>query len=259
MLSSWEAMKCSLRAMRRTYESIYNEKSGCLDDNEDDSDVDLASQAYQIWKNATDADPALKQIIPELSDVVYSTKKAASLIEDGVITYVKTYNDYDILTWYNSSGEIVSQSQQRILQALRCDRNEPALTPMDNHLELVSKAVQNSQADRASVRGMLGNRFSTRFRIIDLMEEQVQQPTNLFFTEEKRSMLKHAIDEVYNNQLLDNSKFLLGQSMLRTSTAEDIIDTILDMHKNGNLCRIDEDKNKHKDPSIICSMGLKNE
>lgn len=53
--------------------NMFNEKSGSLDD-EDDSDVDLSSQAYQIWKNATDADPKLKTVIPALSNVVYSTK-----------------------------------------------------------------------------------------------------------------------------------------------------------------------------------------
>jgi superfamily II DNA/RNA helicase len=42
---------------------MYNEKNGSLDD-EDDNDVDLASLAFQIWKNATDANPKLKQIIP---------------------------------------------------------------------------------------------------------------------------------------------------------------------------------------------------
>ncbi len=37
---------------------LYTEKNGILDD-DGDAEVDLASFAYQIWKNATDADPAL--------------------------------------------------------------------------------------------------------------------------------------------------------------------------------------------------------
>ena len=44
---------------------LYNEKAGILD-GDADSEIDLASQAYQIWKNATDADPRLKQIIEKL-------------------------------------------------------------------------------------------------------------------------------------------------------------------------------------------------
>ena len=42
---------------------LYNEKSGILDGENDDTEVDLASLAYQIWKNATDANPELNKII----------------------------------------------------------------------------------------------------------------------------------------------------------------------------------------------------
>jgi hypothetical protein len=235
---------------------MYNEKSGSLDDDEDDSDVDLASQAYQIWKNATDANPKLKQIIPALSDVIYSTKRAASPIEDGVITYVKTHNDYDVLSWYNSKGEIISQSQKKILQAMACTADTKVEEPLDNHFDLVKSAVENIKQETTSVSGILGNRFSTRYRIIDLLEHYYKQPPTLFFSEEKRQLLKLAIDDIYNYQLLESTKFILGR-MLRTSTNDDTVESVLEMHKNGTLCRIDEDRNKHKDPTIICSMGLR--
>ena len=234
---------------------MYNEKSGVLDDDEDDSDVDLASQAYQIWKNATDANPKLKQIIPELSDVIYSTKQAADAMHDGVVTYIKTHNDYDVLSWYNSKGEIISQSQKKILQALACNANEPALAPLDNHFDLVGLAVENTKTENTNVSGILGNRFSTRYRIIDLLEHYYTQPPTLFFSEEKRQLLKLAIDDIYNFQFVESTKVILGR-LLRVSTNDDIVETVLEMHKNGTLCRIDRDKNEHKDPTIICSMGL---
>lgn len=234
---------------------MYNEKSGSLDD-EDDNDVDLASQAYQIWKNATDVDPKLKQIIPALSNIVYSTKPSAGLLADGVITYAKTHNDYDVLTWYDSNGQMISQSQKKILQAMACKTDEPALPPLENHFDLVGKAIDNMKTETTNVSGILGNRFSTRYRIIDLLEHYYKQPATLFFDEDKRQMLKYAIDDIYNYQFLEGTKFILGR-MLRTSSNDDIVESILEMHKNGTLCRIDEDRNKQKDPSIICSMGLK--
>ena len=234
---------------------MFNEKSGALDD-EDDNDVDLASQAYQIWKNATDANPKLKQIIPSLSNIIYSTKKAANGIEDGVITYAKTHNDYDVLSWYNSKGEIISQSQKKILQAMACSANEKTQSPLDNHFDLVKKAVDNIKSETTNVSGILGNRFSTRYRIIDLLEHYYQQPPTLFFDADKKELLKYAIDDIYNFQLLEGTKFILGR-MLRTNNNDDIVESVLEMHKNGTLCRIDEDRNKQKDPSIICSMGLK--
>lgn len=235
---------------------MYNEKSGVLDD-DDDSDVDLASQAYQIWKNAIDANPKLKQIIPELPNVIYSTKRAADSMHDGVVTYVKTHNDYDVLSWYNSKGEIISQSQKKILQALACSADEPTREPLDNHFDLVKYAVENTKTENTNVSGILGNRFSTRYRIIDLLEHYYTQPPTLFFSEEKRQMLKLAIDDIYNFQFVESTKVILGR-LLRTTNNDDIVETVLEMHKNGTLCRIDRDKNEHKDPTIICSMGLSN-
>lgn len=236
---------------------MYNEKSGSLDEDEDDVDVDLGSQAFQIWKNATDANPELKRIIPEVPNIAYSTKQANSAIEDGVITYARTYNDFDVLTWYNSKGEIVSQSQKRILQAMACPINEPSFPAQDNHLQLVEKAIKGIKNENTNVGGILGSRFSTKRKIYDLLNHYYEQPTNLFYTQEKKAMLKFAIDQIYNYPLLDNSKFILGRMMRTGSTHDDIVDTIIEMYENGNLCRIDEDKNKHKDPVIICSMGLK--
>jgi superfamily II DNA/RNA helicase len=52
---------------------LYNENSGILD-GDGDAEVDLASQAYQIWKNATDQDPRLQKIIPDMPNVSYSTR-----------------------------------------------------------------------------------------------------------------------------------------------------------------------------------------
>ena len=238
---------------------MYNEKSGSLDEDEDDMDVDLGSQAFQIWKNATDANPELKRIIPEIPNIAYSTKKTSSAIEDGVITYARTYNDFDVLTWYNSKGEIVSQSQKRILQAMSCSLNEPRLEPQDNHLELVEKAIKGIKNENTNVGGILGSRFSTKRKIYDLLNHYYEQPFNLFYTQEKKELLKFAIDQIYNYPLLDNSKFILGRMMRTGSTHDDIVDTVIEMYENANLCRIDEDKTKHKDPTIICSMGLKNE
>lgn len=236
---------------------MYNEKSGSLDEDEDDVDVDLGSQAFQIWKNATDANPDLKRIIPELSNIVYSTKKAASAIEDGVITYARTYNDFDVLTWYNSKGEIVSQSQKRILQAMACPINEPCLEAQENHLELVNKAINGIKNENTNVGGILGSRFSTKRKIYDLLNHYYEQPLNIFYTQEKKVLLKFAIDQIYNYPLLENTKFILGRMMRTGSTHDDIVDTVIEMYENGNLCRVDEDKTKHKDPAIICSMGLK--
>lgn len=234
---------------------MFNEKSGALDD-DDDSDVDLSSQAYQIWKNATDANPRLKEIIPALSNVIYATKSTDDLAQNGVITYAKTHNDFDVLTWLDADGNIISQSQKRILKAMDCEADTPNIEPLDNHHELVADAIESINNETTSIGGILGNRFSTRYRVSSLLENYYQNPPTLFFSQENKDMLKLAIDDIYNYPLLESAKFTLGR-MLRNSNSDEIVECVLEMRKNFSLCRIDEDKSKHKEPSIICSMGLK--
>lgn len=55
---------------------LFTEKSGVLDD-DDDAEVDLASQALEIWNQAVKANPELNKIISEMPNVVYSTKAHA--------------------------------------------------------------------------------------------------------------------------------------------------------------------------------------
>lgn len=242
---------------KQNLHDMYNEKSSSLDEDEDDIEVDLGSQAYQIWKNATDANPDLKRIIPAIPNIAYSTKAANNINEDGVITYARTYNDFDVLTWYNSKGDIVSQSQKRILQTMACTIKEPCLPAQNVHLSLVEKAVKSIKNENTNVGGILGSRFSTKRKIYELLNHYYEQPLNLFNTQEKKDILKFAIDQVYNYPLLENSKFILGRMMRTGNTHDDIVDTVIEMYENANLCRVDEDKIKHKDPVIICSMGLK--
>ncbi len=70
---------------------LYNEKSGLLD-GDAESEVDLASYAYQIWKNAITRDPSLQKIIPDLAPVVLSTRShtPTEKAPEGVLVYMKT-------------------------------------------------------------------------------------------------------------------------------------------------------------------------
>lgn len=233
---------------------MFNEKASLEDD--DEVEVDLSSQAYQIWKSATTANPELLKIIPNLQNMIYSTKAAGEGLGEGVITYARTSNDFDILTWLDKDGGFVTQSQKRILQALECKADEKSLEPIEGHHELVAKAVELlKNQNQTNIGGILGNRFSTRFRIIELLGHYYEQPATLFFSEENRELLKYAIDDIYNYPLIDTTKTILG-SMLRRTSKEDIVDYVLEMHRSGTLCR-KEDTTTQKDNTIICSMGLK--
>jgi superfamily II DNA or RNA helicase len=238
---------------------MFNEKNGVLDD-DDDNDVDLSSQAYQIWKNAIDANPKLKNIIPNLSNVIYSTKATDNALEEGVITYARTFTDFDVLSWVGKDGNVISQSQKRILQAMACSIDTPMEQPLDNHHELVSQAITSIEEENKSMGGNLGTRFSTRYRIHHLLDSYYNDTSNvgLFFTEEQRQELKLAIDEIFRFPFQAQTKYTLGSMLSKKRTDYDIVDYVLELRRTGNLCKVDtEDNGVNKQPSIICSMGIK--
>ena len=137
--------------------ALYHEKSGILD-GDADNEVDLASYAYQIWKNATDRNPELQRIIPELPPVVYSTKPHLPAVgkPSGVLVYLRTAEGNDALAWMDTEGNTVTESQFEILRAAECAPEVPALPRHEQHHLLVRKG---SRAHRG--RGKNG-RWSTR-------------------------------------------------------------------------------------------------
>jgi hypothetical protein len=238
---------------------MFNEKNGVLDD-EDDNDVDLSSQAYQIWKNAIDANPKLKNIIPKLSDVIYSTKATDNAMEEGVITYARTFTDFDVLSWVGTDGNIITQSQKRILQAMACAADTPMEQPLGNHHELVANAIDAINNDFQILGGNLGSRTSARYRIHKLLDSYYNDTTNvgLFFTEEQRQELKLAIDEIFRYPLQTQAKLAINSMLYNKRPDYEIVDYILELRNNRNLCNIPiEDDDDNKQPSIICSMGIK--
>jgi hypothetical protein len=238
---------------------MYNEKSGVLDD-EEDNDVDLSSQAYQIWKNAIDANPKLKDIIPKLNNVIYSTKATDNPLEEGVITYARTFSDYDVLSWVDSKEQIITQSQKRILQAMACSIQTPEESPLPNHHELVGRAITSIEEENRTMGGNLGNRLSTRYRVHQLLDSYYNDPSRigLFFTPDQREELKQAIDEIFRYPMQTQTKYALGSMMSKKRTDDEVVEYVLEMRRTGNLCKIEnEDNGTNRQPSIICSMGLK--
>lgn len=237
----------------KNLQDLFNEKAGTLDD-EEDGDVDMASYAYQIWKNATDADPELKKIIPALPEKAYATKaNTGRSIDEGVIAYAKTASDSDMLTWVDRQGRIVTQSQLAILKAMECGKETPAIAPLDNHHALADKALEAVEGTGTRTSGVLGSRFSTKYRVVTAIEEYMQH-NPLFATVE----LKESVNQIYNYPMREQAKFTLGQMLKRHDGCEAIAEYLCEMYKANQLCVVQEDGDD-AEPRMICAMGIRNE
>jgi superfamily II DNA or RNA helicase len=234
---------------------LYNEKAGILD--EDEGDVDLTSQAYEIWNQATKANPELKKKIPKLPDVVYSTKEKhdESFENNSVITYHKNSHGYEILTWLNDENKVISNSQSRILKMAECSLHTPAVERLKNHHELVKNAVMLAEKEAAKAGGQLGNRASARYKAYGILQRYHETVKNTLFEIEA---LKKTIDDIFHYPLRETARELINRRIRLGCSDEELALLVMQLREEGRLCIIEEkDHDQLRTPHIICSMGIK--
>jgi superfamily II DNA or RNA helicase len=233
---------------------LYNEKSGILDE-EEDIEVDLASYAYQIWKNAIDAQPELAKLIPDLPDVVYATKGGSKDQEiNGSIVYTKTHNENDILAWVDEKNKIVTQSQFQILKAVKCGPDEESLERFEKHHDLVKFGLNHIKETEAKVGGQLGKKTGARYRAYNRLDGYAKRHEGtLWITEE----LKRAIQDIYDYPMREFARETINRQLKTGISDEELANLIVSIREDGKLSLISDEDTKNKEPQIICSMGLR--
>jgi len=230
---------------------LYNEKAGLLD-GEDDREVDLASQAYQIWTNAIRQDPRLQRIIEEMPGVVYSTMPFTDqqFGAEGVLVYVKTPDGQDALAWLDRLGHPVTESQFAILKAAECNPATPVLERLANHHELVRQGVELIVSEERNVGGQLGRPSGAKFRTYERLKAFVQAHP-LFETD----ALKQVIQDIYRYPLQQAATDKLNRQLRSGIRDEQLAEMVVALHQEDKLCVVHERDEQHE-PQIICSLGL---
>ena len=233
---------------------LYHEKSGLLD-GEEDSEIDLASYAYQIWKNATDADPTLKKTIPDMPNVVFSTraKTPDDDPQEGVLVYLKTPSGSDALAWVDRRGNRVTDSQYRILRAAECEPGTPAVPRLRDHHSLVEKAVKELAEEEKTIGGGLGRPTGARFRTYERIKRYADQAKGTIFDTQE---LQRTMEDVYRYPLRESAAGSLNRQMKAGADDGNIVHLAMSLREEGRLSVIQEDGDEQSETHIICSMGL---
>ena len=232
---------------------LYNEKAGILD-GDSETEVDLASYAYQIWKNAIDRSPELERMIPALPSVVFSTRphKATDKMPHGVLAYLRTGEGNDALAWVGTDGNTVTESQFEILKAAECSPKTPAQPRQENHHDLVRKGVDFIAAEEKSVGGQLGRPSGARFRTYARLKRYAEViEGSLFATPD----LAKAIEEIYRFPLRQSATDILNRQLRSGISDEKLAELVMALRDDDRLCLVDEEE-RSSEPQIICSLGL---
>lgn len=235
---------------------LFTEKAGILDGDED-TEVDLASYAYQIWKNAIDKNPELAKTIPNMPNVVYSTRphKPKTNQPEGTLVYLRTAEGNDALAWIDRNGNSVTESQFAILKAAECLSGTPALQRHSGHHEMVAKGVKLIVETEKSVGGQLGRPSGARFRTYDRLKSYAEEiKGTLFETPE----LRKAIEDIYKYPLLQSATDMLNRQLKSGISNNALAELVVSLRDDARLCRVTENV-ESAEPQVICSLGLKAE
>jgi hypothetical protein len=232
---------------------LFTEKAGVLD-GDDDIEVDLGSRAWQIWKDATDADPKLAQLIPALPDVVYSARAHAPTADqpEGVLAFVRTSEGNDALAWLGRDGKVVTESQFAILKAAECAPETPAVTKLPEHHTLVAQAVRMIATEDKTVGGQLGRPSGARFRTYERLKRYADGVKGTFFD---TPQLRKAVEDIYNYPLKQAAADILNRLLRAGIDDPDLLTRVQDLREEGRLSVV-EDGDDSMEPKLICSLGL---
>ncbi|MBE9242371.1 helicase-related protein [Synechocystis salina] len=239
--------------------NLYNEKANILDE-EDEGEVDLTSEALQIWQTAIDVNPKLKSIIEDLPDVVFSTRHHGPTVlePEGVLLYLRTAEGTDALAWVDKQGHSVTQSQMRILRMAGCDLNTPALNRHPEHHNLVQKAAQIITDQTKKVAGTMGSRRGARARTYDQLIsycQYVQEKTPILAQGQDWESLVKAIEMIHNYPLKQNAIASLNRELKAGISDEDLAQKVTYLMEHDALCVVTAD-GEFEGAKVICSLGL---
>ena len=232
---------------------LYHEKAGILDGDED-GEVDLASKAFQIWKNAIEADPTLEKTITEMPQVVFSAKahKPTALKPEGALVFLRTGEGNDALAWIDKNGVSVTESQWTILRAAECAPDTPAVPKLKNHHALVAKGVEHVVREERSVGGQLGRPSGARFKTYERLQRYAADVKGRLFDVPE---LHRAIEEIYKYPLTQAATVRLNNRLRSDATDETLAQVVMFLRDENRLCII-TDEERTEEPRIICSLGL---
>ncbi|MFQ3611290.1 MAG: helicase-related protein [Fimbriimonadales bacterium] len=237
---------------------LYAEKKGILDDDSDDTEVDLTSLALEAWNNATEEHRKQAQALPMQ---VYATRPHSPAPDDpeGIISFIRLYRGeerHDMLVRLDKAGNLVSQSLSGLFGRLSCEPNTPNLPEDDQKLDiltLVARAVDSARADAQSAQGSLGTQRSVRRRLYERLRHALSQST---LQGEQCQHAERLCELLYRYSLKRSAEEKLRQHLKMGIGDSELVDALWQFQEEGHLFNLD-DTLPDAQVEVVCTIGMR--
>ena len=216
----------------------------------DEEEIDPVSMAYQIWRTAEQKYPDLAEQAKSMPNVVYSTKSAPA--NAGLVVHSQASLGSDAFAFVPRNGPPRRISPQEALRRSACQPNTTPAPRLTGHFEMIASALRGPlkapppeqlMARQGGVIGKCWRRLSRHREIL--------QP-NLMFTSDD---LDAALNDLHDPR--DTALKELSRAIDADMSDDDLAALLVRLRKERLLSRSKADPTGlHKDPQIICSMGL---
>ena len=241
-------------ADEQTILNLYHERAGILD-GDPDGEVDLASHAYQIWKNAISANPGLEREVANLPDVIFSSRQHTPIAQrpEGVLVFVRIPDGNDALAYVDREGKSITESQLEILAAAECKPDTPAQPHHEVHHCLVEQGVKHIAREEQRVGGQLGRPSGARFRTYTRLKAYADSIQGQLFDV---PALHQALDDIYRYPLRQAAVDTLNRQ-LRSGVDDAVLaELVIALRDEDRLCLTESQETESQEPRIICSLGI---
>ena len=126
---------------------------------------------------------------------------------------------------------------------------------LEQHHELVARAVELAERDAVQTGGQLGSQAGARYRAYKMLYRYHDSiKDTLFDTTE----LKRTIDDIYRYPLKESARELINRRIRFGIADEEMAEMLIKLRDESRLSVIEQ---KHENvlniPQIVCSLGMK--
>ena len=171
---------------------------------------------------------------------------------EGALIYMRTGEENDALAWVDREGQSVTESQFAILGAAACEPDTPALSPLEEHHQLVKRGTELIIDEEKSIGGGLGRPSGARFRTYERLTQYAEEVKGTLFDTLE---LRRAIEDIYQYPLRQSATNTLNRQLRSGISDQALAELVITLRNEDRLCIVQGERETQA-PQIICSLGL---